>query len=193
MPDGAAVKVQLSVFRIIPVVDGNAVGIAAVAQDGEHAPLFPLQDANALLLRKRLLHACQRTEGRGGLLQLLSQNGVHRQIAAGICVVAAAAAQDAFLLHACLAHDLAGIGVIHIVLSDHLPEAHLPEQVFDHGAERFGGDALAPPGSADAVAQLRPGVFLVDAHHGDAADGLVQLLEHDGPLVVILPLGLYFP
>ncbi len=90
VPGHPAVEVELSVLRVIPMIDGKSIGVVSIAQNGENAPLLLFQDSDAFLWGERLFYPGNRAEGRGVGIQLFGQNGIKRQIAAGIAVVAAA-------------------------------------------------------------------------------------------------------
>ena len=60
---------------------------------------------------------------------------------------------------------------------------HLVKQEVHHGLQRFGHDALMPPVTSNAVADVGFANSVVMLHYGDAADGVA--LVHDCPLVII--------
>ena len=185
VPGHPAVEVELSVLRVIPMIDGKSIGVVSIAQNGENAPLLLFQDSDAFLWGERLFYPGHGTEGRRGSIQLFGQNGIKRQIAAGIAVVAAAVPDDALLLHAGLAHDLAGIGVVNIVSGRYFPEMNFPDQILDHSPQSFRSKTLTPPGFPDTIAQLRSLILFVDVDNGNTADGLAQFLRNNGPLIEI--------
>ena len=71
---------------------------------------------------------------------------------------------------------MAGVDAVH---------SYFLEEKADHLTEGFGGDALSPPASADAIADGGGFGSVVGLDSGDGADGLLYLLQLDGPLIII--------
>ena len=99
-------------------------------------------------------------------------------------VIPAALAQSSLVPHPAFFHHVPGVGVGHIVPGVNAQVA-LAEQVINHSGKGLAHNALMPPLPAQAVAGMGLPGPVIPLHHGDIANGLAQLLELDGPVVVI--------
>ena len=73
------------------------------------------------------------------------------------------------------------------------PYMDLIKQKSDNGGKRFRGNAVVPPFSSDAVADIKRLCLLIDPYNADAAYGFFDLLQFDRPLVKCRILQLFCP
>ena len=117
------------------------------------------------------------------LCKLPPKNGINGKIAyAG--VVPASLPESSFIGKAAFLHDLAGVGIVHIVLGAYAVAVRICKKIGDHRPKSLTHYTLMPIVLADAVADLHGSDIFIYMHNAQAADGFSAFFPFDTPEVL---------